>query len=423
MASRKSHNKKRKNNDPKIIAHALRNTWRNTKDGEDLEIIVSGTERSRDLLSAIISPHTQISHIIENSGIISFKTDYEFANDILAAWLEGNNSLAKSYKSTFKGIKGIEPSLKLKHYGIINKNDMKSSKDIPKRSEMWNLEMVGAYNAQEVASGRNTIVSVIDTGADYTHDEIAHAFGDKKGIDIVTGSGEPYDRHGHGTHVSGTIAGKRTGVAPETTIYAVQVFSGNYALTSDVIAGIDWSIREKTNVISMSLGGPTPSPAMQDIIDVAVSKGIYVVAAAGNERRGPSYPASCEGVISVAAVDSNKNHANFSNIYHTNDISAPGVDVYSCIPGGYMQASGTSMATPHVSGGLVLLLSDKKREDYEKIIKENAEKLKDYPGEKYEDVYGAGLLRVDESLQYPAMLAKGMFNVKEAGRKLWRWIY
>jgi subtilisin family serine protease len=408
--------------DAYVIARALKNTWMKAKDNEDLEIIVSGSERARDVLSAMISPYAHISHIIENAGIISFKTNYEFASSMLDAWLGDENSLSKTYKSTFRSITGIEPSMKMEHCG---KSEFSKDESITRvrRSDMWNLEMVGAYTAHDTSIGKGSIVAVVDTGADYNHEEIAHAFGSRKGINIVNGSDDPYDRQGHGTHVSGTIAGKNTGVAPGATLYAVQVFGDRYAYTADVIAGIDWSIREKVDVISMSLGGPTPSPAMQDIIGVACEKGIYVVAAAGNEGRGPSYPASGEGVIAVAAIDMRKKHASFSNIYHTNDISAPGMDVLSCVPGGYMHANGTSMATPHVSGALAILASNKKRNDYENIIKENAERLQDVPGEKYEEVYGAGLLRVDESLQYPAALASNIFSAKETARKIWRWLY
>ncbi|MFT4309229.1 MAG: S8 family peptidase [Candidatus Woesearchaeota archaeon] len=418
MAKKKVH---KKATDPKIIGHALRNAWRNTNNNKELELIVSGTDRTRDVLSAMISPYARISHVIESAGIISFKTDYEYANAMLDAWLGEKNSLSRTYKSTFKSITGIEPSMKLRH---CSKNDfMKQDGAMPSRSDMWNLEMIGAYDAHGVSQGQGASVAVIDTGADYAHDEISHAFGSNKGVNIVTGTNDIYDRHGHGTHVSGTIAGKDTGVAPLARLYAVKVFEDDYAYTSDVIAGIDWSIREGVNVINMSLGGPTPSPAMQAIIDVAVEKGIYVVAAAGNEGRGPSYPASCEEVVSVAALDATKKHAYFSNIYHTNDISAPGVDILSCVPGGYRTASGTSMASPHTAGGLALLVSHKKRDDYEGIIKENAEKLADVPGEKYEDVYGAGLLRVDESLEYPATMAKILFSTKNVIKSIGKVIF
>ena len=406
---------------PIIIGHALKTAWKNTDETKELELIVSGSDRARDVLSAMISPYGKIGHVIESAGIISFRTDYEYANAMINAWLGEKNSLLKTYKSTFKSITCIEPNLKLKDCSI---NDFdKQEGIIPKRSDMWNLEMIGAYDAHGVSQGQGTSVAVIDTGADYSHDEISHAFGSNKGVNIVTGTNDIYDRQGHGTHVSGTIAGKDTGVAPLARLYAVKVFEDDYAYTSDVIAGIDWSIREGVNVINMSLGGPTPSPAMQAIIDVAVKKGVYVVAAAGNEGRGPSYPASCEGVVSVAAVDATKKHAYFSNIYHTNDISAPGVDILSCVPGGYRTASGTSMASPHTAGSLALLVSHKKRDDYEGIIKENAEKLADVPGEKYEDVYGAGLLRVDESLEYPATMAKILFTAKDTLKRVGRWLY
>jgi Zn-dependent oligopeptidase len=174
MAFSKKNSKKKVVNDPKIIAHALRKAWRNSQENENLEIIVSGTERSRDVLGAMISPYASINHVIENAGIISFNTDYAFANSMLDAWLGENNRLFRDYKSTFNGINAIEPSMQLHHCAtkrtikrttldtedidsLLVTDNLESKPERGKRTKlnndnlenMWNLRMVGAYDAQE----------------------------------------------------------------------------------------------------------------------------------------------------------------------------------------------------------------------------------------------------------------------------------
>ena len=121
-----------------------------------------------------------------------------------------------------------------------------------------------------------------------------------------------------------------------------------------------------------------------------------IVAGAGNFGFGAKEPAAFgEPVIAVAAVDEQNRHAGFSNVYETNDISAPGVDIVSSYNGGYASLSGTSMAAPHVTGSLALVLSAlKSNRDLGALMEDTAQNLEEgsFPER---DVYGAGLLRVD----------------------------
>ncbi len=265
----------------------------------------------------------------------------------------------------------------------------------------WNLVNIGADIAQNFSKGEGIKVAVVDTGVDYKHIEVKNNY--RGGFNVIYESNDPYDDHGHGTHCSGIVCGKSTGVAPGLELFAVKVLDSEGSGTEgDIIRGLEWCIDNDIDIVSMSLGSRYPSPSEFDIIKALFKRGIAIVAAAGNEGYGPSYPAAYDYVIAVAAVDSNNEHADFSNIYYTNDISAPGVLVTSCVPGGeYAAWSGTSMATPHVAGALALLkkLYYKNPEDLEEAMKKTAQKLGNINDPENKDKYGAGLLRVDLMVQ------------------------
>lgn len=272
-------------------------------------------------------------------------------------------------------------------------------RSLPQESTpLWNLVHVGAPDAWQHADGSGVSVAVIDTGIDYNHPELKGRFGDLIGYNVANPDKPPDDDNEHGTHVAGTIAGSCTGVAPGSTLYAVKVLDWKGSGTeADVIAGLEWALEQGADIANLSLGSRGASRAFREVCERAYGAGMLVVAAAGNEGSGPSYPASFgESVIAVAATDREKRHAHFSNIYHTNDISAPGVGIYSTTPGGdHDTFSGTSMATPHVSGALALARQLSRTADIEAVMASCAERL-DWPGEGgYRDVFGAGLLRAD----------------------------
>lgn len=241
-------------------------------------------------------------------------------------------------------------------------------------------------------SGKDVGVAVIDTGAS-THPDLMKP--SKRIIafkDFINEKNEPYDDNGHGTHVAGCIAGsglgsdgKYTGIAPNANIIAIKALDGEGSGdTSDVIAGIQWTLdnRAKYNikVLNLSLGSK-PKSLSYSPIDKAVSaaweKGITVICAAGNEGPGRgtiSSPGICPEVITVGAVDdrdttSTKDDkiADFSSRGPTKrmvakpDIVAPGVNIISLATPTtdedelYKSLSGTSMATPIVSGCAALI--------------------------------------------------------------------
>ena len=234
-------------------------------------------------------------------------------------------------------------------------------------------------------TGTGIKVSIIDTGINYTHPDLGGGFGSGKkvadGYDFVNNDADPMDDNGHGTHVAGTVAanGAIKGVAPGATLFAVKVLnSAGSGSTSDIIAAIDWSIAHGANIISMSLGGSVqPNDEFADVMnvisDAAVDKGVVMVIAAGNEGSGTGttgIPASSKKVITVGASSSagtitilDDTIASFSNRGPSAfgrldpEVVAPGVSINSTYyTGGYAVLSGTSMAAPHVSGAVALLL-------------------------------------------------------------------
>ncbi|MBI3052169.1 S8 family peptidase [Candidatus Woesearchaeota archaeon] len=264
-----------------------------------------------------------------------------------------------------------------------------------KTGSLWNLENIGAYDAWEYSTGQGVKVAIIDTGAEYTHPEIEGCFESNKGYDFVGNSRDPIDRQGHGTHVSGICAGKEYGVAPGCTLYAVRVLDENGSGSeSNVIAGIEWAIKNGMDVANLSLGSPVASSAFENICWYAAEKGLILVAAAGNDGGvHASYPAAFgEPVIAVAASDRDNEHAEFSNIFRTNDVTGPGVGIASAyLNRGYATFSGTSMAAPHVSGSIALALPVAGQGDMYGLVESTAKKI----GDGDRDVYGAGLVRAD----------------------------
>ena len=231
---------------------------------------------------------------------------------------------------------------------------------------------IGMVQADQVSDQfvSNRKVCIVDTGYDLGHEDLISSgvTGDDGYGSNDTGNWYN-DGHGHGTHVAGTISalgGNNKGVVGvtqngELQLHIVKVFndSGSWAYGSDLIAAVDQCVTAGANVISMSLGGSGSSTAEQNAFDQALSNGVLSIAAAGNDGNSSmSYPASYDSVMSVGAVDSSKNIASFSQFNSQVEISAPGVDVNSTLPNNaYAAWSGTSMATPHVSGVAALVWS------------------------------------------------------------------
>jgi subtilisin len=229
----------------------------------------------------------------------------------------------------------------------------------------WGIQRVNAPAAWPTTQGARVKIAVIDTGIDSTHPDLkANVAGGWNATDAVN-PGNFMDDQGHGTHVSGTIAavgitGGVVGVAPQASLYGVKVLDkdGNGTI-SDVIAGIDWAVKNHMDVVNMSLGADSGSDALHQEVQAAVNAGVVIVAAAGNANGGPlSFPGAYPEAIAVSASDENDHFASYSSAGAGVTFIAPGSNVLSTIIGGkYGLDTGTSMATPHVSGLAALAIS------------------------------------------------------------------
>lgn len=213
----------------------------------------------------------------------------------------------------------------------------------------WGTIKLRCPDAWAVTKGEGVRVFVLDTGIDANHPDLKPQVGALK--DFTGSQYGPSDHQGHGTHCAGVVSQ----VAPKCTIGAGKVLDDRGSGGVDDIAdGIDWAVSQGSDVISMSLGGPTSDNYIPSALRRAVEAGVIVVVAAGNDgpREGTiDYPGAYGDSLAVAAVDSNLTVASFSSRGASVFIAAPGVNVRSTYPGGqYATMSGTSMATPHVAG-------------------------------------------------------------------------
>lgn len=228
-------------------------------------------------------------------------------------------------------------------------------------------------------------IAVLDTGVDHTHAEISGALlPGKDFVDIIDGAekfigdylgydSEPHDDVGHGTHVCGILAAKglkmAKGVVPACKIIPVRVLGAlskgdsvvGAGLIDNINTGIKWAVDQGVDVINMSLGikhegGGLPH---EEVIKYALSKGVTIVAASGNDgTKDLYYPGALPGVIAVGAVDMNDQIAGFSTYGAHVSFVAPGAGIISSYPGNkYSMSSGTSQASPYVAGAIALLKS------------------------------------------------------------------
>jgi PGF-pre-PGF domain-containing protein len=250
--------------------------------------------------------------------------------------------------------------------------DGRMSVDLDDVSELTDA---GRARGEYGVSGENVSVAVLDTGVDDSHPDLRDAV--TRQVDF-TGEGTTDDPHGHGTHVAGIVAGDGTasdgtytGIAPNASVQNLRVIGRNgYGSRSDVIDAMEYAVDETdADVISISLGGPTyDNDPYYSAVEYAVERNVSVVVAAGNDGRDGYGTVVSPGVVpaalTVGASDDGDGLASFSSRGPTPgdgvkpDLVAPGVGVASAKAGtdGYVGYSGTSMATPAVSGIAALLL-------------------------------------------------------------------
>jgi len=264
---------------------------------------------------------------------------------------------------------------------------------------LWGLARIGLPKIRAEfphLDGTGVRVGILDTGIQSRHPEL----GNTAGVvfrDFVNNLPLPYDDHGHGTHVAGTIAGARTGLAPKAALVVGKIFTAGGAGTdSAILKGMQWIFdpdgNPETNdfprLVSNSWGGDLDTEGVIDVADLApyhhaieawIQGGIMPVFAAGNSGRAPNgFPGGLPEALAVGAYDAQDQIAEFSsrgpNLWRVGqwvvtvlkpDISAPGVKITSAFPGNkYATWSGTSMATPHVAGAIALAVQASPKLNY-----------------------------------------------------------
>lgn len=268
----------------------------------------------------------------------------------------------------------------------------------------WNIRLFDIDKAWLHSKGKGVVVAVLDTGCDLEHEDLKDSL--VPGYNFVDDNQSPIDGNGHGTHVAGTIAASDNhkgivGIAPEAKIMPIKCLSDNGTGRSNWIAsGIRYAADNRADIISMSLGMPRSSSAIESALKYARNKGCLIFAAAGNSGNNVDiqYPSNSPETISIGAIDKDLKICNFSCCGESLDFLAPGQDIISCTPNNtYSETSGTSMATPYASGCAALLLSlVKKKFSKDEIIREfasNALPLDDprYKGDK--DYEANGIIR------------------------------
>ena len=251
---------------------------------------------------------------------------------------------------------------------------------VPLSNTAWHLSAIDIASTN--ATGKGVKVAVLDTGIDLNHPDFRGIFTEGVNASSFVPGESIQDGHGHGTHCAGLVAGPaqpasgpRYGVAPDVQLLIGKVLNQAGSGTDDqILEAIDWAADTGAKIISMSLGSERfPGEEFASPYETVASTlcnsqpGVLLIAAAGNESNRPSYtrpvgnPAACASIMSVAAIDESRQVAYFSCAAMDDiglvDISGPGVAVYSSfLGGGYRLLSGTSMATPVVSGTAALHL-------------------------------------------------------------------
>lgn len=285
----------------------------------------------------------------------------------------------------------------------------------PLYTQQWGPPAIGMPSAWDTSLGtHDRMVAVIDTGVMYDHPDLAGNYcAAATDIDLVNGDNDPMDDHGHGTHVAGTVAAEidnAAGVAgmANTCLMGVKVLDGGGSgNAADVASGIAHATANGAHITSMSLGGCPgcdPGEPMTSAVQNAWANGVLNVAAAGNAFCSPvGYPAAYPEVMAVASLDEpGTSRSIFSSCGPEVEIAAPGRDIISTWnDGGYNTISGTSMATPHVSGVAALVWSQDttlSNASLRCILRDTSD---DLGPPDVDPEYGAGRVDADEAIALP----------------------
>jgi len=267
----------------------------------------------------------------------------------------------------------------------------------------WGVRRISAPEAWKTATGKGVRVGIIDTGIATAHPDLRGAI--IGGFNAINDKSYEDDNN-HGTYVASVVAARRNGigivgVAPDAMLYAVKVMgSDGRGYISDVLEGCQWALNEEIQVVNMSLGSNHRSIAMHEAMDIMASQGVLTIVATGNDgQRGICYPARNNVAICVGGSSMDDHRMSWSNYgpeLKENGVIAPGDWIQVANKnGGWQRAAGTSIATPHVTGIVALLLEMKcyERELIRKFVFEGASQF-----ENPDEFFGHGVVNARKTL-------------------------
>lgn len=280
----------------------------------------------------------------------------------------------------------------------------------------WSIAFGGIPELWKQSEGEGVVVAVLDTGVDESHPDLIGAIKGKKDF-----SGSIFgtrDRQSHGTWCAGMIAARANGIGvrglmPKCQLLIAKVLGDDGSGSEDaIIAGFKWAWLEGAHIISMSLGGSQMSERFHSVIQQFTAlPNRFVICAAGNDGRDNSvnYPAKWRETVAVGAVDRDGNLASFTSRGPEVDILAPGQDMLSTIPmsaGGYGLMSGTSMATPYVSGVAGLALSKHLKTPGNTSMSNYVQLLEHLRRTEKKDASGYGIINPAGLMDFPPEIAQ-----------------
>ena len=350
-------------------------------------------------ISRIISTHmTPIYDFPAMSSVVTMATDEEIAALIANSTIGPINVTDDPLRYPM-----VHSTKKMRR----GQRHMQGSQTIPYGIELTQVDQLWQATG---LTGEGITVCVIDSGLDVTNPDF-EASG-YTGTSLVFSNSWNTDSSGHGTHVTGIVAASNNdigvvGAAPGANIYTVDVFGEFGFAYASALVDAAYKCRDAgAKIISMSLGGPEFSAQENSLFTELFNfNGILSIAAAGNDGSSTyGFPASYDNVLSVGAVDSSKSLATFSTFNDRVDLVAPGVDVYSTLPSGsceicsqtfqstYGFVSGTSQATPYVSGIAALLWSYNTNLGVNMIYNALINSAEDLGSSGRDNFYGNGLV-------------------------------
>ena len=341
------------------------------------------SEKSQEGLISFIERKVKDGEISEYNSFFIINSIYIKGKANLIEEIARRNDV-ESIRSNHTIISDKEENVKLKS------SLSETSPQVP-----WNLESIQADHVTK--TGKNIVVGIIDSGVNPNHPELQGAMLSDGFKDFVdTSNTVPKDSTGHGTHVAGTILGRTIGVAREAKFIVARVFNDSGEATDDgLLAAGQWILERKPQVVNNSWGGNRDDNFYDDIVKKWKAAGIVPIFSSGNTgmfnaggEGSIGSPASLEDSFSVGALKKDDTLAKFSlrgpskltkNIKP--EISAPGVNILSAdYKGGYVLKTGTSMAAPHVTGAVALILEANPQltvDRVEEILKTTATPLTD----------------------------------------------